>query len=223
MTLPYPLGRVQHFDNRSRAFHVYRLLNPLEQNTLFTKHWDCIVDLDQGREGACVGFGHAHCLSTEPIVGEGITNETAQKIYRLSQKIAKIPVGSEGSTVIAGAKAVQQLWPIAYGAYYWAFGLENLLAALAHVGPVVLGVNWYTGMYRPKSNGIIEPSGELAGGHCILATGLDVSAHTVTLQNSWGEAWGQKGECRISWVDLNKLLREGGECLVPTNRIKITI
>lgn len=223
MTLPFPLGRIAHYDNRSRGFHVYRLVNPDQQNTLVTKQWDCHLVLDQGREGSCVGHGHAHCLVTDPTVDENVTEATALSIYHLSQKIANIPPGHEGSTVLAGAKAVQQLWPTAYGAYFWAFGIQNLLVALSHVGPVVLGIPWYSGMYRPKSNGVIEPTGELSGGHCILATGLDVSAHTVTLRNSWGPNWGQSGSCRISWVDLNKLLRENGECLVPTNRVKVSV
>lgn len=30
--------------------------------------------------------------------------------------------------------------------YRWAFGVDDVLATLAHHGPVVLGLNWYAGM-----------------------------------------------------------------------------
>lgn len=218
------LGRIPSpYDVRSEAFGLRRLLSDYQTLNWITKTWDCPIQLNQLDQPSCVGNGHAHCLASMPVEDLGVTEDVALQIYHTAQALDGIPGEHEGSTVLAGAKAVQQLWPTAYGSYNWGYGINDTLSALSHIGPCVLGIDWYESMFTPDEQAVIRPTGSVAGGHCILAIGLDTTAKTVTLKNSWGSNWGINGCCYIGWDDLSKLLSENGECVVPLNRSLITV
>lgn len=216
------LDRIPEFDERSRAHPVTAIL-PREALKPRSYRWRCMVSLDQGREGACVGFGWSHELAARPVEVLGITNDTAYKVYKLAQTLD--PWEGEnysGTSVLAGAKAVQALYPNAIQSYKWAFGIEEVIATLGYHGPVVLGVNWYSDMYEPDEAGFIKLGGSHVGGHCILAVGNNQRAKYVILQNSWGPDWGvNNGQCHITHADLATLLRLGGEACVPVGRKQI--
>src|SRR5436189_70085 len=74
-------------------------------------------------------------------------------------------------------------------AYRWAFSLDDVLHAVSQVGPVVIGCNWYEGMMEPDSTGIVHPTGDVVGGHCVLVRGVAVKREWVRFRNSWGD-WG---------------------------------
>jgi len=208
-----PLGRLKERDEASRNFPIRALI---AQEKPRSYHWECKPSLNQGREGACVGFAFSHEAAAEPVVVKKVTNKVARAIYKRAQQLDNYPGEDyEGTSVLGGAKAcVEKGW---FGSYRWAFGLEDLLLALSYAGPVVLGVNWYEGMDKP-SNGIIRVTGDLRGGHAILANGIDVEKKLIRLHNSWGRNWGRRGECFISFKDLDRLLHEEGEACVPLTR-----
>lgn len=230
-------NRVPNFDERSRAFPA---TVGIEEKPFRSYTWRCNAWNDQGREGACVGFAWSHELAARP--AEVPTDaEFAKRIYNRAKQLDPWPGENyDGTSVLAGAKAVSELRnedgkPYIDG-YRWAFGIEDVLRVLGYKGPVVLGVNWYEGMYEPDSNGFIHFSGEVMGGHAILAravkivwrnghgpatlNNLDVERSFVTLRNSWGRDWGIGGDCRISVLDLNLLLRDQGEACIPVIRNK---
>lgn len=212
---PFKLGRIQQFDSRSLNFPVKDILTTTQVNTYRTANWNVTIELDQGQTPSCVGHGHAHFLATEPLVEENVTEDKALMIYRTAQSLDGISGIHEGSTVIAGAKAVQQLWPEVYKIYSWCLGLADVLSTLSHLGPVVLGINWTDSMFTPNAKGFIVPTGSFIGGHCLEAIGIDVPNQYVILHNSWSKTWGLNGNCKISWKDLDYLLRQGGEALYP--------
>ncbi len=104
-----------------------------------------------------------------------------------------------------------------YGEYRWAFGIEDLVLAVGHLGPAVLGIDWHKGMQNPKG-GFIYPTGGKTGRHAILCNGYDHASETFTLHNSWGRWWGHRGECKIHKGNLNLLLRHGGVAAIPLKR-----
>lgn len=212
------LDRRVEFDERSRYFPITAVL-PKEAIRPRSYRWACPITLDQGQEGACVGFGWSHELAARPVQIKNVTNQSAQKLYKTAQMLDDWP-GEDysGTSVIAGAKAVQQLYPGEMQGYKWAFGLEEVVATLGYFGPVVLGIHWYDKMYDPDEDGFIHVGGELAGGHCILARGVNVKAKFVILRNSWGPSWGMQGDCRISFNDLSTLLSQQGEACIPIGR-----
>ncbi|MDP8961508.1 MAG: hypothetical protein M3N32_07845 [Actinomycetota bacterium] len=208
------LDRLVEFDERSRAYPIRTLL-PDEPRS-YT--WRCDVWHDQGREGACVGFAWAHELSARPAVVP-TSRDDAFTIYRLAQTLDQWPGENySGTSVIAGIKALQQLFPDRIAEYRWAFGLEDALLTIGRKGPGVAGLNWYEGMDQVDDRGFIHVTGAIRGGHAILANGVNVKGRYVKIWNSWGPEWGRNGCALLSWDDFGRLLAEDGEFCLPVLR-----
>lgn len=205
--------------------------------------WPVSEDLDQGQEGACVGFGYCHDALAMPNVvrelnGQPIDAKFArERIYWEAQKIDEWPGGSypgatpvyEGTSVLAGAKIMQSLG--FYSAYYWALDLKQLALGVGYDGPAVMGLRWYEGMHTPDADGYIRPTGKVVGGHCLLCVGVhlawmktdgsmawenvDTNKSYFMLHNSWGSGWGLHGDCRITFANMARLLGEGGDACFP--------
>lgn len=232
------LDRIPQFDERSRAF---RAVDVITQKSFRSYTWPCNTFLDQGSEGACVGFSISHELAAIPVAYPA-TEETALQIYRRARQLDPWPGEDyDGTSVLAGIKACQEGilatdgLPV-FREYRWAFGLEDLVRVLGRKGPCVLGINWYTGMFNTDESGYIHVTGGIAGGHAILARGVKVAyvakgnrsdwnnvdkeKSYVVLHNSWGPDWGKNGTAKISFLDLDRLLNEQGEAVLPISRVK---
>lgn len=210
------LDRIPQFDQRSRNFPIRKLLADIPPRS-YT--WSCPVWLNQHREGACVGFAFSHEAIARPVKVPDVTESIARDVYHHAQMLDEWPgEEEEGTSVLGGAKAcVQRGW---YREYRWAFGLTDVVDTLGYHGPVVLGVNWYTGMMETNSIGHIKASGSIEGGHAILACAVHIKRRTVRLHNSWGTSWGLQGDCYIGFDDLERILIEQGEACVPLGRHK---
>lgn len=205
--------RVAKFDDRSRDYPV-RAVIQRDQPRSYT--WRCGQYLDQGQEGACVGFGWTHEIAARPNE-HFVNNLLAERIYNRAKQIDEYEGEDyDGTSVLAGVKAATEEG--FYSGYRWAFGLQDVLLALAWKGPVVIGVNWYVGMYDTDKLGYLHPVGDLIGGHCTLLTGINVKQQNVRVHNSWGPSWGRGGDAFLSWTDLGKLLADQGEACIPEVR-----
>jgi hypothetical protein len=215
------LARLTDFDERSKK---YKIRSALSGKKPKNRQWRTGRVLDQGQEGACVGFALTHDLLAYPAEVKGLTAAFAKKLYWEAQRRDDWEGGSypgakpkyEGTSVLAGIQAVQALGYIRE--YRWAFGLDDLILGLGHAGPAILGLEWRKSMYEPHSCGFIHTDSKAVGGHCILAVGVNVTEEYVTLQNSWGPKWGRKGLCRISFPELEGLLKAEGEAVFPVGR-----
>lgn len=229
------LDRVPQFDDRSRQFAA---VSPSDTRPFRSYTWSCDVYNDQGREGACVGFAWTHELAARPHI---IRRDAkfAQGIYHRARVLDPWPGEDyEGTSVLAGAKAVQELRnsddrPY-FDQYRWAFGVKDALRVIGYAGPVVLGIDWHDSMYDPDVKGFVHPDGNVVGGHAILANGvkivklnkdltatwdnLDKDKSFVRLHNSWGTGYGINGDAFITVRDFDALLRDGGEACVPFYR-----
>lgn len=218
------LARLIQFDDRSRKYPVRAVISAKDPRS-YT--WSCESHLDQGQEGACVGYSLVHELIARPSCVTGVNGKFArEQVYWEAQKIDEYKGGeypgakprSEGTSVLAGVKIIQKLGYISE--YRWAFSLKDLVLAVGYKGPAVLGLNWYESMYDINSCGHLHVSGELAGGHAILCKGVDVKSKTFTLHNSWGKRWGRGGDALITWKEMERLLHEQGEVCIPVIRRK---
>jgi hypothetical protein len=207
--------RVVHFDDRSRAYPIRTLIRADAVPRSYT--WSCDVWLDQGNEGACVGFAIAQEAAARPVVVSPITNNVAQQVYLRAKQLDQFKGENyEGTSVLGGIKAGKDRgW---YGEYRWAFGEPDLALAVGYKGPAVLGINWYDGMMDPDASGFLRVTGQIAGGHAILCNGYNVTKKAYKVHNSWGMSWGNKGEAWISVDDMARLLGEQGEACIPVVR-----
>lgn len=208
------LDRLVQFDPRSRNFPIRQLVSEKKPRS-YT--WRCRSWLDQGREGACVGYSCNHEINGRPSEHD---IDIAMRIYKEAQKID--PWEGEnysGTSVLAGVKIMQSLGYITE--YRWAFGEADLRLSVGYAGPAIVGINWYEGMRNPDRNGYIHPTGEWLGGHAILCIAVSLKRGAYRLHNSWGKDWGENGECWISFEDMDKLLRQDGEACIVVGRKKI--
>lgn len=219
------LDRQPHFDEESRNYSIRRLLGgslPLRKR-LWAPGRNV---LDQGQEGRCVVFGWGNELAASPNrynVDTKWCNDHWPMVQDEDHKMGNF--WDDGASVLAGAKAMQRTGALNH--YAWAFGIDDVLQTLMRRGPVVLGINWYSSMYRTNSDGLVNVSGNIVGGHCILANGIwprhpVFGTDVVVWTNSWGPEYGINGRGYITVSDLDRLLRENGEAVIPTDtRVKL--
>jgi hypothetical protein len=190
--------------------------------------------LDQGQEGACVGFAWVQEALTAPVkvvlslvralLPLGLAgkpgNYIAQWVYKQAQKIDEFPGEAySGTSVNAGAKIMRKLGLVKE--WRWCFSVDEIVQALMR-GPVVLGIPWHEGMYEAP-NGILSVTGPKVGGHAIVARAYSQAGNVfpdeaaIGLFNSWGN-WGDKGCAWIRVSELKTLLADQGEACVPITR-----
>lgn len=182
---------------------------PLRSHAWKRKAW-----LDQGREGACTGFGAAHALSAGqyPVP---VTNGIAQGYYEGAKRYDEWPGENyDGSSVLG---VMEYLHHETYNlrAYWWATTLDEVLHAVAFYGPVEMGTWWYAGMMRTDGDGRIHLSGDRVGGHAYCVGAVDMRTSLVRIDQSWGRDWGKDGCAWLSFEELEALLRAQGECALP--------
>lgn len=217
-------------DERSRDFSVAPLTAGRPRPKFM--YWGSPKEiLDQGREGACVGFAWTNKILSMPISGKLPLpgNDFARNLYHSAQKIDEWEGEAySGTSVLAGAKIAKMSGFITE--YRWAFKIDDVLNALATIGPVVFGIPWLESMYETLPGGLVEVSGSKVGGHAITATGYGTREFPTTTadgkkgkrteevirwRNSWGSDYGVKGDGYIRIADLESLLKQGGEACVP--------
>jgi hypothetical protein len=197
--------------------------------------------LDQGSEGACVGFGCASEAAASPVPVPGAdTNAYALAWYRRAQDLDEWPGRSySGTSVLAGCLVGRErgLW----GGFRWGKTAEELAAGIVARGPAILGVNWREDSYETDANGIIRAKGRTVGGHCVLAfgfvppnpstymarrlqtagllNGVRAAGEPVFLiLNSWGNGYGINGKAIAPLSLMRQWIDERAELAIPELR-----
>ena len=173
---------------------------------------------DQGYTSQCTCYAGKRLINAVPLRAT-IDRDTRLDLdptvpYEYAQTIDEWPGEDyDGTSCLAAAKAFKHLGLT--NGYRWCFGLDDVLRTVSWYGPVTIGVSWYNSMFRTQPDGMLvvnEQSG-LAGGHAVAIIGVNVDKETVTISNSWGEDWGDRGRCYMTWADLDRLLRDWGEAV----------
>lgn len=238
------LDRLIQFDERSREFPIMAAVPTGARPRSYTWRIDRDYLIDQGREGACVGFSLINELQARPseVDFDSLPRANAfarDEIYHEAQRIDPWPGGAypgaspyyEGTSVLAGVKVGQRLG--FYREYRWAFGISDLVYGLGHNGPAILGLAWYDSNYRPDDLGFIRPRGTKVGGHAVLARAVrivrfdenepftwdnvDHQRSFITIRNSWGQ-WGIDGDCYVTLADMAAWLSDRGEAVFVLKR-----
>ncbi|MHB9861988.1 hypothetical protein [Streptomyces sp. YIM S03343] len=131
------------------------------------------------------------------------------------------PPNDQGSSGLGIARALKARGLI--GSYVHATTADSLASLLQH-GPVLIGTPWFQAWFTPDAEGFVDSgnwaSTALAGGHEVLAVGLDEVAQNaaghvipektiIRLRNSWSTGWGLCGEFRMrlsTYVELRRYI-----------------
>lgn len=228
------LDWVSKHDSRSLNYTLERLKDVADvgEVDIRPRRWSGGVTLDQGREGACVGFGWTQEFLSSPRPYHAASavraNEYAREFYYRCRQVDEWPGENyDGTSVLAGAQVAVERGLIE--SYWWCTSIEDVRDAVIELGPVVIGIPWYYNMYFTRESGLVEPSGDLVGGHCILIDeyhpGKRLSGeswserfHGFGWHNSWGDGYGVGGRGFIRYEDLRDLLARWGEACVPMGR-----
>lgn len=241
MTEDRRLDRLVYFDERSREYPIRALVGRKKPRS-YTWRMTRPV-LDQGPDGACVGFAVTHELMARPAESDPPGDDAKfakEKVYWEAQKIDPWAGGSypnsgsfyEGTSVLAGLKiGFREGY---YDEYRWSFTLEDFVLGLGRHGPAVIGVWWHGGMFRPNEDGFIAPISGKYGGHAVLVTAVkivwkkgsakatmddvDLDKSYVTILNSWGPNWGLGGFCKMTLRNIWSLLVDQGEAAFMVKR-----
>jgi hypothetical protein len=218
------LGRTLHLDARSLAYAVERDAAAMGR-TPKTVLWQRVLGiLDQGSLGSCTGNAGVGALGTQPFydamgrqmpLDVAAAERYAVQLYadatRLDVWPGSYPPEDTGSSGLAVCKVLRSRGVIA--GYRWATSPAGL-ARLLQEGPVLLGMPWYSAFFDPAPGGWIERGdwqrSGVAGGHEVEVVGIDVDAHdfgrsALTLANSWGTGWGERGYFRMRLATYSQL------------------
>lgn len=226
-TITRTLDWTPHHDPRNRDYPIRATLTDApagyDPATIGRQsvNWSAGPMLDQGDDGACVGYAFTGALMAEPIDLWPATNPAdatalAERLYTTAKILDPWPGdGYNGTSVTAGAKATKAAGHIS--AYRWCFGIDDVIDALCQAGPVVLGLFWRESM-KTAHDGILTVAGPVIGGHATVATayaaGTDTAEPAVRITNSWGIGWGTGGHAWLNVSDLAGLLEDDGEACV---------
>jgi len=212
----FGLGRLVSEDPRDQQYLLAapRLTPGRTSRSWFDNGWWG----NQGNQPQCVGYAWAHFIEDSPETHpdpERSAYVDPAEIYHEAQKIDEFPgEGYDGTTVRAGAKYLQKSGYI--GEYLWAYDADTLARNILEVGPVVMGTDWYQGMFSPDNKGILHLEGPNAGGHAYLINGYNSQRKLFRIKNSWGRMWGEQGRAYLRFKDLQTLLDDQGEACMAT-------
>lgn len=215
------LGRHVEHDPRSRDY-AYEI--PAGLTLVAVEHKRHGSLFNQGQLGSCTGNALCGAKNTEPLYHSGsshlIAEAGAVDIYSLATRLDGLsdgyyPPTDTGSSGLAVAKAAKQEGMI--GSYSHAFDMDAALAAL-QAGPVITGVAWYEGFDTPDANGLVKISGQIRGGHEIVARGYEPAPSPddslILLDNSWGTAYGDNGHFYWTVATWKQLLAQQGDVTI---------
>jgi hypothetical protein len=187
------IGEREAFDGRDSAYLMAPVLEEGLSGTALPseRFWEIGPILDQGREGACVGFAWTAWKNCEPVTradeGKGdLGNAEGFRVYRRAQyldEFSNTPPAA-GTSTRAGAKVMVEDGRLK--TYVHATTYEQVVAWLKAYGPVVLSCRWDEASYRTDSRGFLRHGGRIVGGHAFLCYGVSRWG-TLYCQNSWGE------------------------------------
>lgn len=210
------LGRQKVHDDRSRLFPMRAAVDRSLWRDKEVRLYDPWPNPNQ-RVGSCTGVAKCHQFNAvgNRKMGEVLKMADAERIYSHNTKIdpwpGEWPPADTGSSGLASAKTAVKFG--LGGEYRWIFGgADEVIQNVMEGRPISVGTWWYWDMFSAsgghhEDDPIVRPTGGRAGGHQYIIRGYDKSSDLVE-GRCW---WGGFRDFWISRVDLDSLLRDGGD------------
>lgn len=191
-----------------RRNSFYPVSSIIEDTTPQSRKWPCAIRLNQGQEGACVGFALQQWLATAPGPIVKGTNATARALYHdIRRNDLWRGEDYEGTRLEDGLALLKKRGDIS--SYYWCQSAYEMRQTVIQLGPLVCKIPIYKNMYYPDFAGRIRPSGAFCGWHAILLNEYDASWDRNWFVNSWGRSHGRLGRVWMTSADCQLLLNTG--------------
>ena len=185
--------------------------------------------LNQGKEGACTGFGLAAVINKLNYDRDSPVQVSARMLYEMAKKFDRWPGENYSGSSCRGAikgwynmgVCSEETWPYkvgnddthlnlkrakearenTIGAYYRIRrSIVDMHAAMNEVGAVYVSAKVHKGWGKSAiRNGVIKQQKEMLGGHAFAIVGYDDEGFWV--QNSWGPTWGRDGLALWTYED----------------------
>lgn len=233
------------FDPRSLNFRAAPRVTQMPTTGRIWRHG---AVLDQGAEGACVGFASAGVVAAAPASRSGVTDEYARNWYRRAQRLDEWPGERyEGTSVLAGCLVGRErkLWT----GFRWAKNAAELATGILNdrLGPALIGVQWSEDLYEVPASGAVDPDVTLDPdmGHAVVLFGYvparafvsrelqdqleelqlwdavdELAEPSFLLLNSWDDTWAAGGRAVVPVSLVNRWIRARGEFGLPEGRTK---
>lgn len=186
-----------------------------------SRAWARFYFLDQGQEGACTGFGLAHCLGIGYRPWQ-VRDTDAFLLYKWARENDEWAGENYEGSSVQGAMDGARKHGVING--YWHIETpDEFIAAVGRYGAVECGTYWKSGMWRPDPKNIVHNTGGSEGGHAYSVGAVNLGAKLARIDNSWGRnKWGVNGS---AWIALDELFSlifdEGGECILPRKKLYV--
>ena len=214
--IEHGLGRKIAPDPRDRAFPMASVI-PEKPERDYRYWWPNAWTGDQGKTSSCVAYAWTHWLASGPVTQATAPPVDPWDLYQECVRTDEFP-GEEddGTSIRAGAQALRRRGYI--DSFWWATDVDTVVDAIITRGPVVFGTWWHAGMAWPGKNGLIRASGTKFGGHGYLGDGASRKKELIRIKNSHGRVYGENGFAYIPFEDMDKLLKDRGECCLAIER-----
>lgn len=234
------LGRHVRHDSRSERFAV----GVLPKHAIKAVHWTRRIPiLDQRDLGKCTAEALTGARGTDNAAGQGevaVTISAAgaatsygffnEGLYVLGDTFSDAfysvetrddtypgqwPPDDTGSDALGAMSAAKKLGLVSE--YHHAFSYAAAVSGVQS-GALLWGTGWLESMFDVDASGYlsVDTNTNFAGGHELVLSGYDPATDEWTLDNSWGQSWGQDGSAKIKGVQLKWLLSQNGDVTLPT-------
>ena len=211
------------FDTRSLNYKISQR-SDLAVHQPRSRNWRQFYWLNQGNVPGCTGWGECMVMGASPR-SKRVDDLVAMARYHEAQKQDQwVGENYEGSSVLGAMKAGVLAGD--FREYWWATRMVELLTGISHHNGMEWGTDWYTGYFYPDSDGFINPTGKVEGGHAYAVNGLTVywqrgfyfaeiderqadplwwvkyiNKHETyfRIDNSWGQRWNKDGSCKVRY------------------------
>jgi hypothetical protein len=183
------------------------------------KIWEFTADaLNQLDKPHCGGFTMAHYGICHPMPSI-YTNDDGHDFYKQC-KITDLQPGMENGTSCRSMAVTGKrlgMWKT----YAFATSVDEIYQWILTEGSVMMGTEWYEGMFLPDENNIIHCTGSIAGGHAWLALGVNLNTGFIDGLTSWGPDFGDNGHFKISLTEFSYLFARQGEAIAAVEVAKV--